>query len=182
MSAVLLDDAEHRRQAETGALARALVVKNGSKRWASVSWSMPVPLSETRRSTQEPAGSGAAGGLGRGHRLQRGLDGQAAAAGHGVAGVDREVHQHLLDLARVGLDRAGLADGADVELEVLADQPPQHAIELADDRVEIDDARLDDLPAGEQQQLAGQGSGALGGALTCSSAGRADATPQTRRA
>ena len=108
---------------------------------------------------------GAARGLGRGHGLQRRLDDQPAAVGHRVAGVDRQVHQHLLDLARVGLDRAGLADGADVELQVLADQAPQHAIELADDGVEIDDARLDDLPAREQQQLAGQGGGALAGAL-----------------
>ena len=127
---------------------------------------MPVPLSDTRRQTHDPAGM---------------LVRRAACAAvtvcsavsmtrrpplrHRVAGVDRQVHQHLLDLAGVGLDRAGLADGADVELEVLADQAPQHAIELADDGVEIDDARLDDLPAREQQQLAGQGGGALAGAL-----------------
>ena len=35
-----------------------------------------------------------------------GLDDQLAALGHGVAGVDRQVHDHLLHLAGVGLDRA----------------------------------------------------------------------------
>ena len=31
-------------------------------------------------------------------------DGQFAAGGHGIAGVHREVHDNLFDLARVGLD------------------------------------------------------------------------------
>ena len=107
----------------------------------------------------------AAHGLRRGHDLQGGLDHETAAVGHRVAGVDGQVHQHLLDLAGIGLDRARFADGADVELEILADQAPQHAIHLADDRVQIDDARLDDLAPREEQQLAGEGGGALAGAL-----------------
>ena len=42
------DDAVDRRQAEPGALARSLVVKNGSNTWASTSGGMPAPVSETR--------------------------------------------------------------------------------------------------------------------------------------
>ena len=40
--------------------------------------------------------------LGQRHRL--GLDPDVAALGHGVAGVDNQVDQHLLDLALVGAD------------------------------------------------------------------------------
>ena len=37
-----------------------------------------------------------------------GLDGQLAALRHRVAGVDRQVHDDLLDLAGIGFDRAEL--------------------------------------------------------------------------
>jgi hypothetical protein len=39
---------------------------------------------------------------------------------HRVAGVDREVHDHLLELVHVGLDRPDLAAVAEIELHALA--------------------------------------------------------------
>ena len=58
------------------------------------------------------------------------LDGQLAAAGHGVAGVDGQVHDDLLDLAGVGLDRPrpGSSDGG--QLDVLADHPAEHLLDV----------------------------------------------------
>ena len=44
------------------------------------------------------------------------LDGDRAAEGHGVAGVDDEVHDDLVDLASVGADEAGCVVKLDVEL------------------------------------------------------------------
>ena len=91
------------------------------------------------------------------------LDGQHAAVGHGVAGVDDQVHQHLLELRRVEADAAEIARGDDAQLDVLADDAPQQVLHLHDQRVEIDDARLGDLPAREAEELPGQRRAALGG-------------------
>ena len=65
-----------------------LVVKNGSKARSATSGAMPVPSSETR---DLDAVAGAADG-----------DRQRPAVGHRVAGVDGEVHEHLLELRAVG--------------------------------------------------------------------------------
>jgi hypothetical protein len=48
-AAVLLDDAINGGEAHAAALARSLVVKNGSKMRSRVSGSMPMPVSETER-------------------------------------------------------------------------------------------------------------------------------------
>jgi hypothetical protein len=50
-----------------------------------------------------------------------GLDAELPAARHGVAGVDGEVHQHLLELAPVGLDEPQLGVAADLEVDVLTE-------------------------------------------------------------
>ena len=51
-------------------------------------------------------------------RAQREL----AAVRHGIARIDREIDDHLLELADVGLDRPEVAHLRDVERHVLADQ------------------------------------------------------------
>ena len=85
-----------------------------------------------------------------------GIDGQRAAAGHGVAGVDREVHQHLLQLARVGQDRPQVTGERGDQLDVLAEGPAQHFLHCGDDGVEVEYPWLYHLPAGEGEQLAGE--------------------------
>jgi hypothetical protein len=54
-----------------------------------------------------------------------GLDGQGAALGHGVARVDRQVDDDLLELALVRLHRAQVATVHHIEFDGLADQPAQ---------------------------------------------------------
>ena len=86
------------------------------------------------------------------------------AVGHGVARVDREVQDHLLDLARVGPDVAECVGEPEREVDVLADQPAQHALACrATTVVQIDDGRLEDLLPAERQQLARERGGALAG-------------------
>ena len=94
-----------------------------------------------------------------------GLDGELAAAGHGVAGIDDEVHDDLLDLAGIGVDIAerGIVGGG--EFDVLADEAAQHFIHAGDDFVQLNDAGLEDLLAAEGEQLAGERGGAAGGFL-----------------
>ena len=49
---------------------------------------------------------------------------QAAAVRHGVARIDREIHDHLLELRDIGLDRPQIAPVHHIERDFLADQPP----------------------------------------------------------
>ena len=88
-------------------------------------------------------------GVGRG-------DGQDAAARHRVAGVDGEVHQHLLELAgvRPGEAQAGRELGA--KLDVLADDPAEHPVDAGDDGVEVDGPELEQLAPAEGEELVGE--------------------------
>ena len=88
-----------------------------------------------------------------------------AAVGHGVASVEREVHDDLIDIAGVGKNRRQVGRELHVERDVFADEPAQHGDGLLDDFVERERPALDDLFAAVGEQLAGQGGGALRGAL-----------------
>jgi hypothetical protein len=90
-------------------------------------------------------------------------DGEPAAVGHGVAGVDGEVHEDLLDLARVGLDAAELGIELGGQLHVLADGAPQELVDARHRGVEVEDLGLQHLPAREGQELAGERRGLLAG-------------------
>ena len=84
------------------------------------------------------------------------VDPQGAAIGHRIAGVDGEVDEDLLELARV--DQHGLQVGGEraVQLDVLAERATQQLLDVAYDVVDIDDLGLDDLTPGEGEQLVGQ--------------------------
>ena len=58
------------------------------------------------------------------------LDRELAPVGHGVAGVHRQVHDDLLDLGRIGFHPSERRIEGRVELDVFADQPPQHLVHL----------------------------------------------------
>jgi hypothetical protein len=85
--------------------------------------------------------------------------------GHRVTCVDDEVEDDLLQLARVGPDAAGLGGQLGDDVDVLADQPPQHRVHPGDDLVQVDDLRLEDLLAAEGEQLARQCRRPVGGKL-----------------
>ena len=80
---------------------------------------------------------------------------QAAACGHGVARIHRQVHQHLLQLSRVGPhDRVrGQVEG---HRHIFADQAPQQGFGFRRRRAEPQEARLQRLLAAEGQQLLGE--------------------------
>jgi hypothetical protein len=96
--------------------------------------------------------------------LHRGdLDREAPAARHGVAGVDGQVHQHLLELAGVGPDRRRLRGQHRHQLDVLADEAAQHLGQLGDERSERHDLGDQHLLAAEGEELPREGGGALRG-------------------
>src|SRR5580700_7058392 len=90
------------------------------------------------------------------------FDGELAAERHGVAGVDGEIEEDLLELAGVGFDAAeGIAE-AQAELDVFTNQAAEELAHVGDEFVEVEDLGLKDLHAAEGEHLAGEGSGAVG--------------------
>jgi hypothetical protein len=81
------------------------------------------------------------------------LDAEPAAVRHGVACVHHEIDDDLSELARVDLHGTELGCQDRLQQHVFADQPRQHLAQRPDEVVEIEDARLDDLPAREREQL-----------------------------
>jgi hypothetical protein len=92
-----------------------------------------------------------------------GLDAQPPSPGHRVARVDRQVEHHLLELAGIDLHQPERGCRAGAQLDVLADEAPQHALGLADLGVEAHHPGLDDLPPGKGEELPGQGGAAICG-------------------
>ena len=52
--------------------------------------------------------------------------GQLPAFGHGIAGVDAQIHQHLLKLARVGFDELQVVSQHCIDFDVFSNNPAQH--------------------------------------------------------
>ena len=74
-----------------------------------------------------------------------GFDDQVAAAGHGVAGIDRQGPDDLLHLAAVDSDRQKCSIQNRANQDILADEAQQHGFHLGDHGVEIDQGRLNHL-------------------------------------
>jgi hypothetical protein len=156
-AAVLLDGAVHHGEAEARAAPGPL---GGEERLEQVRAHLaahPGPLVGHR---EERVRAGARDA--RGHLPAavdpdvRRLDGELAAGRHGVARVDRQVDQDLLDLPRVEGDRRQRLAADDPQLDVLADEAQDHLLGAQDDLVEVEDLGGDDLLARERQQVAGQ--------------------------
>jgi hypothetical protein len=73
-----------------------------------------------------------------------------------LAGVDQQVHQHLLDLGGIDLDRPQLRSGQDLQLDDAAGQARQHGAHPFDDGVEIDHFGLHRLLPAEGEETADQ--------------------------
>src|SRR5262249_43613088 len=87
---------------------------------------------------------------------------QYAAVRHGVAGVDREIQQDLLDLARISQDEHAVIGEVALDLDVLVERGSQQADDLLDRAVEVDGDVLVLAAAREAEQRPRE----LGGAVT----------------
>ena len=125
----LLDDPVHRGQAKPGALPQFL---GGEERLEDPG---PRLISHpdagvAHRQQREPTRHGRPVGS----RIElpqldrRGLQGQLAALRHGIPGVDRKVHDDLLELAGVDLDCGRRLAQHRNQLHVLADQALEHLL------------------------------------------------------
>ena len=70
------------------------------------------------------------------------VDGNAelAALGHGIAGIDDQVHQDLPDVTGVSLDAPRVLPGDNGHFDVLAHEPPQHFVQLFHHVIEVQHA------------------------------------------
>src|SRR5262249_17383243 len=66
-----------------------------------------------------------------------GAQGQLAATSHGVASIDHEIDDHLLELRQVGLDRPEIALRHHVERDAFADQALQQHLEVVNHIAEL---------------------------------------------
>ncbi len=90
-------------------------------------------------------------------------DGEFAAVGHGIAGIDDQIHQHLPDVAGVGLDASDCFSGNNRHFDVLVNEPPQHFVQVLDHVIEVEHDGLHRLFAAEDEQLPRQARGTLRG-------------------
>ena len=152
-AAAFVDDREDGRQAEAGAFAFGL---GREERFEDLRL-------HVRRHPRSGVGDGnarpRAGRIGNGARA----DPQFAAARHGVARIDREIEERLLDLAAVAVDgrRGGIERGD--QRDVLAEQAPRHRGQIRDERVDVEDGELARPLAAEGEELTRQRRGAIDG-------------------
>ena len=161
MAAGELDDAADGGQAEAGPFARSLGGEQGLEdACPDIGGHADAGVADGQQDIG--AGAGVIGlGIGFVERDIVGHDGEPAAFGHGVAGVDGQVQDHLLHLPRIDLDRFQCRGEDGGQQDVVADQAAQHLLRVAHSDVEVEDLRLHRLLAAERQQLAGQRLGAL---------------------
>ena len=95
----------------------------------------------------------------------RRLDGELAPFRHGVAGIDDEVHQDLLDLSGIGLQPPQLLIKDGDEIDILSDETSEHLSQIVHDGIQVDHFRLQHLTPAERQKLSGQCAGLFTGLL-----------------
>ena len=180
---VLLDDAVDDGQAQAGALAEFL---GGEERLEDARLHFAAHAAASVGHGQQHVAAGL--DVGRqvvGVRVQddvAGLDGELAAARHGVAGVDRQIDEHLVDLAGVGLDAREVRPRHDGQFDVLVEQLAEHQLRVADLRIEVEHLGHADVAAAEGEQLRGEADGAVGSLVDLlGGAEQRVARPQARR-
>src|SRR5579872_4617219 len=87
---------------------------------------------------------------------------QMAAIGHGVARIDREVHDDLLELQLIDLDRPQVAAVHNLETNLLTDQPAQHDGKVAQHFAKIENLRAQRLLARKRHKMPHQAGRAIG--------------------
>jgi hypothetical protein len=87
---------------------------------------------------------------------------QLAARGHGVPGVDAEIHHDLLDHGRICVQQAHVVGEVDLEFDFFTDQRLQHLFQIGEDVVEPYVGHLTLLAATEAEQLTGKSDGPFG--------------------
>lgn len=165
-SAVLFDDIEDGGEADAGAMV--------------VGFSGKEPLEDMGLDCLGDAGAGigdlevdiatwgqwggrSGGGVGEGK--VGGTEGENTPVGHGIAGVDAEVEQHLVEAGGISGHRPQVRVAGSGDMQVAGEGIAGHAGEVVDETGAVDGAFDAFAAAGEAEQLADHVGGALGGGL-----------------
>src|SRR5690606_15260629 len=92
----------------------------------------------------------------------QGGDRQLPPLWHGVARVDDQVQDHLLELSHVPLDAWQGLDEIEAQMYLLVEHALNHVLDVADDLVQVELLGAQGLPAAEAQQLACDRASSLG--------------------
>src|SRR5690348_3056269 len=99
------------------------------------------------------------------HRLgdfeRSSLELEFAAIGHGVTGIQAEIHDDLLDLRGINFDGRQVLRQQERQLDIAADDFAEQGDDIADDGVQIDVAGLENLASRKGEELAREGGGAV---------------------
>ena len=164
VAAILLHDSVHRRQPEPGSFPGFF---GGEKRFKDARHGFFIHPATRVAETQNDIAAGVEMEMLQGVGfIQVGVrrpDRHLAPLQHGVARVDRQIHQDLLHLARIRFytRQAGVARNED--LDVFSDQPAEHFFHFHNQGIQVQDDRLNHLLAAEGQELAGQAGRTMGG-------------------
>ena len=89
-------------------------------------------------------------------------NGERASCWHGIARIDNQVHNHLLELAGIGLDAPRKGTQPSRQANIFPDEPSQEALQPLHDLIENQHLGLQELAAAECQELRRQSCGPLG--------------------
>ena len=92
------------------------------------------------------------------------FDCELSTRGHGITGIDCQIHDYLLNLTGVSANRCKAGIGDHHQVNVLADHAVEHFEVLGHHAVEIENPWSQHLLAAEGEKLVGQRRGAFGGA------------------
>ena len=91
------------------------------------------------------------------------FDGQLSTIRHGITRVHGQVHEHLFDLPRIGVDAAERGQ-VERQRDVLAEDTAKQQLHAPQHVIHVEDLRLEDLAAAEREELARQAAAALAAA------------------
>ncbi len=161
---VLLDNAVNRRQSQPRSLADFLGRKERFKdARARLLAHAGAGVGDGQDDEPAPPRLRIAPGLVRPDLAHLGADEETSALGHDIAGVDREIHDDLLQHACVRLHGRQVGRIAALQRDVFTEDPLQHFQNLAEHGVQVETADLHRLFPAEHQQLPGQIRATLGG-------------------
>src|SRR5580692_8111428 len=163
VTATLLDDAVHGRKSQASTFSFFL----GGEKWLEdaqlrffIHALAGVSYREHNVKTRVNVGVFAANVL----MVQSGvsaLDDDFSTIRHGVFRIDHQIHEDLLDLARISTGSAEIGCELRLQLDVLPDQRPQQALYVLHDNVQVHDLQFQQLLPAERQELASQGGGPI---------------------
>ena len=79
------------------------------------------------------------------------FDGDFAAMRHGIAGVDHQIHQNLLNLGGVYFYRSQTRGQGCFEIYIFANHAAKHFVKIGDNLIEVYDLRFNNLFAAKGQ-------------------------------